>query len=71
MTEGHLFLADTFGAVPKFGWQIDPFGASQATPILFGLMGFKATITDRVNLFTLIERIEKCQEFPAPVKVCL
>lgn len=30
MQQGHQFLIDNFGskAIPKIGWQIDPFGAS-------------------------------------------
>jgi len=29
LQQGHQFLTETFGAIPRIGWQIDPFGASQ------------------------------------------
>jgi len=29
MTLGHQYLYDTFGVLPRYGWQIDPFGASK------------------------------------------
>ena len=28
LQEGHKFLTEHFGAIPRIGWQIDPFGAS-------------------------------------------
>lgn len=35
MTQGHEFLQRVFGVRPKYGWQIDPFGASTFTPKFF------------------------------------
>jgi len=29
MTLGHQYLYDTFGVLPRYGWQIDDFGASR------------------------------------------
>ncbi|XP_011673874.2 epididymis-specific alpha-mannosidase [Strongylocentrotus purpuratus] len=49
MTEGHAFIYETFGVRPRFGWHVDPFGATAATPTLFALMGFNAHLTSRIN----------------------
>ncbi|EFA83012.1 alpha-mannosidase [Heterostelium album PN500] len=49
MTIGHQFLLGTFGVVPECGWQIDPFGPSTITAMLFKLMGFKYHIINRVD----------------------
>nr|XP_054759274.1 epididymis-specific alpha-mannosidase-like [Lytechinus pictus] len=49
MTEGHAFIYETFGVRPQFGWHVDPFGASAATPTLFALMGFNAHLTSRID----------------------
>jgi hypothetical protein len=48
MTLGHKFIKETFGVVPRFGWQIDPFGASTVAHEQFALMGFDATVIDRI-----------------------
>lgn len=50
MTEGHRFLQQEFGedAVPRIGWQIDPFGLSQATATMFSQMCFDANAAWRV-----------------------
>ena len=44
MTAGHTYLQREFGprAVPRIGWQIDPFGLSQVTATLFSQMCFDA-----------------------------
>lgn len=66
MTEGHTYLIDRFGEAAKsnFGWQIDPFGHSAATPLLFALMGMSATVTDRVNQTFTVERMrDKVMDF--------
>eukprot|EP01116_Phalansterium_solitarium_P021418 TRINITY_DN664_c0_g1_i1.p1 TRINITY_DN664_c0_g1~~TRINITY_DN664_c0_g1_i1.p1 ORF type:complete len:981 (-),score=289.32 TRINITY_DN664_c0_g1_i1:155-3097(-) len=49
MTEGHQFLLNTFGVRPRFGWQVDPFGASSVVHEHFALMGFDATVISRVD----------------------
>lgn len=50
MTLGHEFVLDTFGIVPRIGWQIDPFGASSMTATLFSRYGFDAWVNDRISL---------------------
>lgn len=44
MTAGHTYLQREFGprAIPRVGWQIDPFGLSQVTATLFSQMCFDA-----------------------------
>lgn len=51
MTLGHVFLARNFGldAVPRTGWQIDPFGASAVMPLLLRGMNFTNHVIDRVD----------------------
>eukprot|EP00750_Incisomonas_marina_P028645 INCI6800.1.p1 GENE.INCI6800.1~~INCI6800.1.p1 ORF type:complete len:1386 (+),score=235.40 INCI6800.1:180-4337(+) len=53
MTTGHQWLLDTFGdaARPRFGFQVDPFGASSAFAALSALMGFNGHIVARLNYF--------------------
>eukprot|EP01079_Euglenida_sp_SAG-EU17-18_P010784 gene10784-1960_t len=50
MTEGHLWIRSLFGedAVPRIGWQIDPFGHSSVCHRHFGEMGFHSTVLDRI-----------------------
>ena len=33
----------------RYGWQIDPFGHSNVVHEQFGLMGFNATVLDRIQ----------------------
>jgi hypothetical protein len=40
MTEGNLYLQNTFGVNVSIGYQIDPFGHSSLTPTLFSAMGY-------------------------------
>eukprot|EP01091_Cochliopodium_minus_P016677 TRINITY_DN631_c5_g1_i2.p1 TRINITY_DN631_c5_g1~~TRINITY_DN631_c5_g1_i2.p1 ORF type:complete len:923 (-),score=206.34 TRINITY_DN631_c5_g1_i2:268-3036(-) len=66
MTLGHNFVKKNFGLSnpPNLGWQIDPFGASSSTPVLFDLMGFNATIYRRVNFYDLaLYRVNRSLEF--------
>jgi hypothetical protein len=51
MTSGHHFLSKEFGssAIPRIGWQIDPFGLSQVTASLFSNMCFDANVAWRVK----------------------
>ncbi len=49
LVEGHGFLYETFGVRPRFGWHVDPFGASATTPVLFALAGFDAHLISRID----------------------
>jgi hypothetical protein len=49
LTLGHQFLLSTFGVRPTKGWQIDPFGASSVTPIIYKLAGCDGHIIDRIT----------------------
>ena len=41
MSEGLRWLRATFNATVETGYQIDPFGHSSLTPVLFRAVGFK------------------------------
>lgn len=41
MAFGHQFLWNTFGVRPKYGWQVDPFGAAALTAAQFAMLGFQ------------------------------
>jgi len=41
MAFGHEFLWNTFGVRPKYGWQVDPFGAAAETAAQFAMLGFQ------------------------------
>jgi len=51
MTLGHQWLLKTFGecAIPKIGWQIDPFGHSREQASLFAQMGFDGLFFGRLD----------------------
>eukprot|EP01116_Phalansterium_solitarium_P016189 TRINITY_DN3707_c0_g1_i2.p1 TRINITY_DN3707_c0_g1~~TRINITY_DN3707_c0_g1_i2.p1 ORF type:complete len:1008 (-),score=377.81 TRINITY_DN3707_c0_g1_i2:183-3206(-) len=49
MTEGHDFLDANFHMTPKVAWQIDPFGHSVATPMLYSQMGIENLIINRID----------------------
>ncbi|CAD8066900.1 unnamed protein product [Paramecium sonneborni] len=49
MTYGHEFLFKTFNVIPKVGWQIDPFGHSNAQSILSYLFGIDAAFYARID----------------------
>ena len=59
MTVGHQYLLNEVGIdtahAPVAGWQIDPFGASAATPRLFAEMGFTTHVIDRIPLRTHLD----------------
>lgn len=50
-TIGHQFLLSNFGpaAIPKTGWQIDPFGHSTTMGALFALMGMNSWFFGRID----------------------
>lgn len=62
MTQGHSYISTLFGsdAVPRYGWQIDPFGHSSVAHRHFMEMGFKATVGCRID-YTLKAQMEKEQ----------
>jgi len=49
MTLGHQFLKNTFGIVPKIGWQLDPFGHSSTSAVIDYLSGFEALFFARMD----------------------
>ena len=49
MMIGHDFLMREFGVKPHIGWQIDPFGHSNANARLFAEMGFDAYFFWRID----------------------
>ena len=50
-TIGHQFLLSNFGpsAIPKTGWQIDPFGHSRTMGALFAMMGMNSWFFGRID----------------------
>ena len=49
MMKGHEFVFKEFGVKPRVGWQIDPFGHSNANQRLFAEMGFDAFFIGRLD----------------------
>ena len=59
-TRGHRFLNDTFGFVPRIGWQIDPFGHSSTQAGLLGEeLGFDAFFFGRADHEDMARRKEE------------
>ena len=49
MMIGHDFILSEFGVKPRIGWQVDPFGHSNANARLFAEMGFDALFFGRLD----------------------
>lgn len=49
MMIGHDFILKEFGVKPRIGWQVDPFGHSNANARLFAEMGFDALFFGRLD----------------------
>jgi alpha-mannosidase len=59
MMMGHSFIEKAFGVVPKIGWQIDPFGHSNANARLFAEMGLDAVFFARLDQQEKDKRLEE------------
>lgn len=49
MALGHEWVLEEFGAKPRIGWQIDPFGHSLTNARLFAEIGFDALFFSRID----------------------
>ena len=49
MMLGHDFILEEFGVKPRIGWQVDPFGHSNANARMFAEMGFDALFFGRID----------------------
>ena len=50
MVEGHQWVKDTLGVVPKNSWSVDPFGHSSSMAYLLNRAGFDNMVTLRVHM---------------------
>ncbi len=58
MSYGHQFLKSNFNYSPTSAWQIDPFGHSSISPLLFKEMGFDFLVLNRIP-YSMKERWKK------------
>jgi hypothetical protein len=58
MQMGHDFVLKEFGVKPRIGWQIDPFGHSNANAHLLAEMGFDAWFFARLDYQDKEQRLE-------------
>mmetsp|Transcript_22454 Transcript_22454/g.16951 ORF Transcript_22454/g.16951 Transcript_22454/m.16951 type:complete len:151 (-) Transcript_22454:1010-1462(-) len=57
--EGHRFLNDEFGVIPKIGWQLDSYGSSAGNALLYSQMGYEGMVIGRLNEDILENHISK------------
>lgn len=46
---GHKFIKEELGVIPKIGWQLDPFGHSQAFAKVVADLGYDALYLGRID----------------------
>lgn len=46
---GHKWLLEEFGVAPRVGWNLDPFGHTEANAALFHDFGFDAFFFSRIT----------------------
>lgn len=49
MIEGHQFVKQVFGVIPKTSWSVDPFGHGAMVPYLLHLSGIDQMAIGRVH----------------------
>ncbi|EGC39654.1 hypothetical protein DICPUDRAFT_74852 [Dictyostelium purpureum] len=49
ITQGHIWLKDTFGYTVEYGWQVDSIGYSSITPTLLSKIGIKGLVINGVS----------------------
>lgn len=55
---GHQWLKKEFNVSPSIGWNIDPFGHTQANAALFHDLGFEALFFARMNFNDTLDRFK-------------
>ncbi|KAH9791608.1 alpha-mannosidase [Citrus sinensis] len=59
-TLGHWFIKDSFGKLPRVGWQIDPFGHSAVQAYLLGAeLGFDSLYFARIDYQDRAKRLKE------------
>ena len=56
--KGHSWIKDEFGVAPTVGWNIDPFGHTQANAALYHDLGFEALFFARAGNDELKQRFD-------------
>uniref|UniRef100_A0AC34Q5P7 Alpha-mannosidase n=1 Tax=Panagrolaimus sp. JU765 TaxID=591449 RepID=A0AC34Q5P7_9BILA len=59
MVEGHYFVKQTFGRLPKTSWSVDPFGHGMMVPYLLAESGITSMVIGRLNAHLKAELREK------------
>lgn len=59
---GHRWLESEFGVRPRVGWNIDPFGHTEANAAIFADLGFEALFFARIGQKEMNERFDPRNE---------